>query len=569
MAGKESHQHGINRLLPSLAKSRLDRKTRSAFHTAEISYLSHNEIDWLNQFIATRQENLSEVAELITPDLLQTYLEHYPPRVLETLTDVFSKVKDNLDSFGNVLGSQEYQDLRDRERAFREDGTQCYTLGLWGCVDGRIYLLGFGLPLNLPITREPAGMPEINDLELIDNRELMQAIKGKLDIDPKINLVQFVQTHTALGIEGIDDGHFMGCGAIKKALGENIVAHPDNGVKFDLIRKNRVTEVLTSEIREMYGRDRVSVVPEIYDTDSLGLVYGAEILIQENPDIFFTKEVITKTHQEGRLVFTTELFKDPSWQTAFANSGIEIGSLSDKIGKPEYFLEVGSTLVNLRDLLQNKFGEELRSKLHKIYGEPVNKLERNRIDAVIERICWNMAFQYTTKWSEKEDHPLRHHNEFYIAAGTKSETNGLVIPFWTTNGEGTIIAASLFSPYELIPYLPSTIAEKSGTDATGRAMARVENNTATFLLNVLSDLKQLVKKDHSEAEKYLSLFLDESGKLRFIILPPLLLQETTREVLEINSNFVRIIIPEFHSRLLELRSQLTTIERERRYTIHN
>jgi len=58
----------------------------------------------------------------------------------------------------------------------------------------------------------------------------------------------------------------------------------------------------------------------------------------------------------------------------------------------------------------------------------------------------------------------------------------------------------------------------------------------------------------------MSQFLDAKGKLRFVILPPLLLQETSRRILSVDTTYVEQILPAFYHHLTILNEQLYNLE---------
>ena len=58
----------------------------------------------------------------------------------------------------------------------------------------------------------------------------------------------------------------------------------------------------------------------------------------------------------------------------------------------------------------------------------------------------------------------------------------------------------------------------------------------------------------------MSQFLDMNGKLRFVLLPPLMLQETSRRVLDIDTEFVNQVLPVFYDQLITLHMQLYNLE---------
>ncbi|HCS79172.1 TPA: hypothetical protein DIV55_05545 [Patescibacteria group bacterium] len=515
----------------------------------------------LTELIEKDRNRLVRVGELMGYKLLNTYLQHYPPEVLGTLTEVFSRVTENLDAYATIFESDKYHELRDQERAFRYD--KKYTTGMIGCVDGRVYALVFGMPLNMSKYREPAGLLTVNGLGVIADRELMQPILGKLEHAEGVAVVEFFQTHTALGIEGVIDDHYMCCGKVGVDLGDDLRNHPDNGVSWDLLRKRGMRQKFDNEINGAFGEKRAITVQEIYDHDSLGLVLGIDQVLEENPETFFTKENIINLEKRGKVVFTRTLFNGQHCQEFLRATGISRGSLSGKIGKPEFMLEVAETFITVRDRLQAQFGDDLSARFEQIYGESNgDHLAESRINALVERACWNVAFQWVSDWGDKSDHPLRHHAEFYIAHGPKAETNGLeVVPFLSSGGDGVLTAASLFGSRS-IPYIASDITLDIDTDGGHRAKGRLETKILSFLNNdVLHTLQDLITSgDTQSARKFMSQFLDMNGKLRFVLLPPLMLQETSRRVLDIDTEFVNQVLPVFYDQLITLHMQLYNLE---------
>jgi len=515
----------------------------------------------LGQLIKKDKNKLLHISELLGSELLDKYLQYYPPEVLGTLTEVFGRVTENLDAYASVFESEKYHKLRDQEREFRYN--KKYTTGMIGCVDGRVYALVFGMPLNMSKYREPAGLLTMDGLGVIADRELMQPILGKLEHAEGVAVVEFFQTHTALGIEGVVDNHYMSCGKVKVDLGNEIENHPDNGVRFDLQRKLEARKEFEREINHALGGERAISTQEIYDHDSLGLVFGADKVLETNSDIFFTKDTILELERQGKVVFTRTLFKDLNVQAFLRSSEIARGSLSEKIGKSEFMLEVTETLITVRDQLQAQFGDDLTRRFEQIYGESKgDHLAESRINALVERTCWNIAFQWVSDWGDRSDHPLRHHAEFYIAHGPKAETNGLdVVPFLSSGGDGVLTAASLFGN-RIIPYIASDITLDANTDGGHRARARLEEKVSTFLIqNVLQILQNRINANEIQsARKFMSQFLDAKGKLRFVILPPLLLQETSRRILSVDTTYVEQILPAFYHHLTILNEQLYNLE---------
>src|SRR3989344_4795448 len=321
----------------------------------------------LGQLIKKDKNKLLHISELLGSELLDKYLQYYPPEVLGTLTEVFGRVTENLDAYASVFESEKYHKLRDQEREFRYN--KKYTTGMIGCVDGRVYALVFGMPLNMSKYREPAGLLTVNGLGVIADRELMQPILGKLEHAEGVAVVEFFQTHTALGIEGVIDDHYMCCGKVGVDLGDDLRNHPDNGVSWDLLRKRGMRQKFDNEINGAFGEKRAITVQEIYDHDSLGLVLGIDQVLEENPETFFTKENIINLEKRGKVVFTRTLFNGQHCQEFLRATGISRGSLSGKIGKPEFMLEVAETFITVRDRLQAQFGDDLSARFEQIYGE--------------------------------------------------------------------------------------------------------------------------------------------------------------------------------------------------------
>lgn len=449
---------------------------------------------------------------------LKYYLEHFGKHIGNKITQKDNKriwdIIERNNAVSKILESRNFKKLTKRQKQLLGNT----ALGLVFCIDGRIpaIFLGGRFARHFEI---PAGELSIikrkSDNKLIpDSSDLNEALRriasGRYD------LLEVIFAHTSLS-----NPHH-GCGAMIAKMKAGLVEHKLSLEEANLkLIKNRTIPALSNmykEFKVQLGLEplKTIAIAALYDTDTFGIILNIDL------------------RKEGKALSTTELtskFK-AEMDLYFIKDNLMFGSFKEKFSDLAYLTPFSKNMLEVTESLLDKkvvplLVMEVKNYLDKFYQDLTDRQKQ----ALLFLIIRNIAFQYLTGLSNLKrkiaDHPFFEHEETYMAVAMRGATIGKFDPenqaFAATPADPKQAIANINSMLSLMgnskkPYILFVCNSINSRDIkeNGHVLQRLLGSNAGLLRDIINDHKLGA--------------MIESGE---IIPVPLLIEETTREVLKI------------------------------------
>ncbi len=436
------------------------------------------------------------------------------------------------------LESDQYKKQRKRLEQFLAENVRVAEII---CIDGRLVPWTRMLARVTSAFSTPAGIldgKQKYDGEVLPGSEtLNRSIRNSTNAGDHV--IEFAGVHTSLH-HNRDVEHPKGCGKLNADLRSGpLEIHPsqfrDGAVAFDLARGERISTY------DMLDNAGAIVIPRIIDTDSQGLIYIGDSVMDDitEPGINYyeTESVslggIVVRHNQRR-VFSTKLIltNEPELPDYLRQSEYKSGSV-----KLDFVEDLPKTIERIVDLtehlMQTEFTEDWTDRFRSMYDE------RNLPEEVIQALVVYAAYNVSTLWlsgyhdDEKVPHRFSNHGERFAAAGDKTPADFWIehSPFIVSGSETEeVVEENLDVAFSL---LPGILEKTHGVDLDEEAMLLIVAGS----LDPDSDPETQRRAEVSLAERYFQKVqhLEKTGRLRSgeIVALPVLVHQKTRKPIRI------------------------------------